>query len=412
VISICRSVFVILSLALSACQNQLEPLPGPPGNFTVTPGDGQVTLNWDALPGQIYTVYFQVGPTAGIDNYFNMVTRITPPYIIAGLADQTQYAFILNASNGGSVPGPPTPVVTATPVASGATGSSWTVGAPLTPASLRWVAYGAHDYVAVGDGGSVYIANDSNSSSGITPWNQGVGVAIASGINIPAVLYNGAAFVAMGADGSIMTTSDTVDWTSGMSINSGSVQMTSLAYGNNTYVAVGLGGAIYTHSGANLSDSWILQTSPTANDLYNVSYVNGMFIAVGKGGALLTSTDRGASWTPQNANTSSNLYQVAYGAGTYVAVGDSGTITSSPDGSSWALQDNSHSIVQSLYAVAFRAAPPEFVAVGAAGIVVSSPSGTAGTWAAASAGGSDLNSIVAATVFVAVGASGANVSGN
>ncbi len=403
-----RGILVILALLLVACRSQLDAPASAPGNFSITPGDGQAVLNWDAEPGQIYSVYYQVGPDVSLSNYINLFSAVSPPFTITGLANQTQYAFIVNASNQGSVPGPSTAVVTVTPGVSG-TGSSWTVGAPFSPSTMRGIAFGGHDFVAVGDDGAMFITHDSNSSSGISAWSQVTTLPVGSNAFIASVLFTGTGFVAMLSDGQIITSTDTVAWVLGTSIAS-TQDMTSIAYSNGTYVAVGLGGIIYSNTSANLSGAWVERTSGTSEDLFNVSYVNGLYAAVGQNGALVTSAD-GIAWTVRNANTTNTLYQVAYGANVYVAVGDGGTIISSPDGINWALQSNNAITAQNLYAIGVGAGS-KFVTVGAAGILLYSTGGAEGTWTAASVGGADLNCIVSgAGVFVAVGVAGANVSG-
>ena len=403
-----RGIPVILVLLLIACRSQLDAPASAPGNFTITPGDGQAVLNWDAEPVQIYSVYYQVGPEVSLSNYIGLYSAVSPPLTITGLANQTQYAFIVNASNQGSVPGPATAVVTVTPGASG-TGSSWTVGAPFSSSTMRGLAFGGHDFVAVGDDGAMFITHDSNSSSGISAWSQVTTLPVGSNTFLASALFTGTGFVAMLSNGQIITSTDTVAWVLGTSIASAQ-DLTSIAYNNGTYVAVGLGGIIYSNTTADLSGAWVARTSGTGEDLYNVSYVNGIYAAVGNNGVLVTSTD-GVTWTVRNSNTTNTLYQVAYGANIFVAVGDGGTIVSSPDGINWAVQSNNAITSQNLYAIGVGAGS-KFVAVGVAGTLLYSTVGAEGTWTAANVGSADLNSIVSgAGVFVAVGAAGANVSG-
>jgi hypothetical protein len=401
-----RIILVIFSLLLISCRSQLDAPATAPSNFTVTPGDGQAVLNWDAEPGLIYTAYYKVGSEVTLADYINLYSPISPPFTVTGLANQTQYAFILNASNQGSVPGPTTPVVTVTPGASG-TGSSWTVGASLTASALRGIAFGGHNFVAVGDGGSLFTASDSNNSSGVSNWSlPPTTLPISNTLNISSVIFTTPNFVVMAADGSIMISADTVTWNLATGVGSG-VGMNSLAYGGGTYVAVGAAGTIATNTTADISVAWTPQTSGTTQDLYGVSYADGMFVAVGKTGTLLTSPD-GVAWTVQTSGTINNLYQVAYGANIFVAVGDGGTIVSSPNGINWAPQ--TPTVATNLYAISFGAGS-KFVAVGTAGSLLYSTLGAEGTWTESSAGSLDLYSIVSAGVFVAVGAGGANVSG-
>lgn len=400
-------VVILLSLPLISCKTELQP-PSAPSNFTVTPSDSGAVLAWDENPDLIYSVYYQVGDDVSLDNYLNMYTRIHSPFTLSSLANQTQYAFILNASNHGSVPGPSTPIVTVTPTASGE-GNSWTVGSALTTRALRSVAYSGTEYVAVGDATTVFVASKSNTSSGVGSWNAPVGtLPVSAGLNLVAVLFNGISFVILGADGSIMTSSDTVNWALQSGAGSGA-QWTSLAYnGEGTYVAVGYSGAIATNSSTDFSAAWISRTSGTTQDLYGVSFVGGRFVAVGKAGILLTSPD-GVTWTQQDSGTVNSLYQVAHNnTDTFVGVGDTGTIITSPDGINWALQ--TPLVTDNLNGVAYGV-KSEFVVVGDNGTILYSTLGAEGTWSATHAGSASLLSVIPGSVFVAVGAAGANVSG-
>jgi hypothetical protein len=401
----------VFPLLLVACKSELQPPEAAPANFRVTPGDSQAVLTWDMQPGQIYSVYYQAGPTVSTGSYIGFATHIVSPFTVTGLANQTQYAFIINASNDGSVAGPSTSVVTVTPGGTGR-GQAWTVGTGLTGASLRSVAFGNQTYVAVGDGASLFTANQSNtSSSGIGAWNPPVGnnLPVPVNSNLASVVFNGNSFVAMAADGQIIISPSASNWTVATAVGSG-VQWTSIAYGNGIYVAVGLGGSIKTNNRASVNTAWTTQTSHTTKDLFGVTYVHGIFIAAGNAGALLTSPD-GTNWTVQNSGTTQNLYKAAYGAGEYVVVGNAGTVLSSPDAINWAPE--TAPAAGNLYGVAYGVSA-EFVIVGDGGVILSSPAGTDGTWTAATTTASGaLNDIVAGgTVFVAVGDFGANVSGN
>lgn len=67
---------------------------------------------------------------------------------------------------------------------------------------------------------------------------------------------------------------------------SASYPLNGVAYGNGTFVAVGEDGTILTsRDGRN----WTRQTSGTSKDLDGVAYGNGTFVAVGKYGTTLTS---------------------------------------------------------------------------------------------------------------------------
>ncbi|SEG80101.1 hypothetical protein SAMN02799616_05264, partial [Paenibacillus sp. UNC499MF] len=69
-------------------------------------------------------------------------------------------------------------------------------------------------------------------------------------------------------------------------IRSTGQNMVGVTYGNGTYVAVGPSGTIVASSdGVN----WMPRNSGTTKALYGVSYFNGTFVAVGASGTILTS---------------------------------------------------------------------------------------------------------------------------
>lgn len=109
-----------------------------------------------------------------------------------------------------------------------------------------------------------------------------------------------------------------------------------VTYGNGTFVAVGDNGTILTSVEG---ITWTTRTSDTANHLYGVAYGNGTFVAVGAGGIIRTSRD-GATWTSRISGIDSNLRGVAYGGITFmekfVVVGDdTSKVLTSSNGTTW-----------------------------------------------------------------------------
>jgi hypothetical protein len=76
-----------------------------------------------------------------------------------------------------------------------------------------------------------------------------------------------------------------------------------VAYGNGTFVAVGRNGTILTSPDG---VGWTQRTSGTSNHLNGVTYGNGLFVAVGERGAILTSPD-GVNWTLRTSGTATPL---------------------------------------------------------------------------------------------------------
>lgn len=171
-----------------------------------------------------------------------------------------------------------------------------------------------------------------------------------------------------------------------------------VAYGNNTFVAVGTSGTIITSpDGA----AWTTRSSGTANHLWDVVYANSIFMVVGENGTVLTSTD-GATWASQNSGTSTHLRGVDFANGRFVVVGDAGLILSSTNnGVAWVSHPSG--TANSLNGIARDSIRSVFVAVGADGTVLSSTSGT--NWTVRTSGVTvDLLGVVAQYGdFIAVG---------
>lgn len=404
---IARAIVVFLPLLLSACLNQPSAPATAPANFTVTAGENRAVLTWDSQPGLTYWLYYKAGSSVSTATHDYIMKGITSPHVVSGLANGTQYAFIINASDNGSKTGPTTPVMTATPRRLGP-GVPWTVAAPLTGNALNDIAFNGSRFVAVGDGAALFSAPYSyTATGGVTAWSPASSLPTGFAADLAAVIYDGSRFIALAANGAILLSTDALNWTAGTAIP-GAPVMHAMAYGAGpAYVAVGAGGAIYRNSGGGISGAWVAEASGTSQDLYGVSYVNGQFVAVGAAGTLLTSPD-GTTWTVRTSNTNNSLRHVAYGAATYVAVGDAGTIVSSGDAANWTAQ--SIPTTQSFYSICFGP-DAQFIAVGTVGTLAYSNSGADGSWSVDNAGSMDLYSVVPGDVFIAVGAGGANVSG-
>jgi hypothetical protein len=396
-----RSLALVSLIALAGCHAQTDPPDTAPSGVTVTAGDGLVTVTWNPEPDLAYWIFFQPGSWVEAASPESLVVaNAVTPQIITPLSNGARYAFVMNATKHDSAAGPPSAVVTATPRLAGV---DWKTGGALGAANLNGIAFGGGRFVTVGDSAAVFTGfyNYTNANPpGVGAWFPPTDPFPAYSGHLRAVAYSGQ-FVALGADGSILTSSDGLTWalaTSTVPV----AGMNAIAFGASTYVAAGDGGNIY--SSADLV-TWSPATSTTTNDLYSVSFINGNFIATGAGGTLLASTD-GNTWTPRTSNTPNALRGVAFRLSIgirYVAVGDAGTIvTSSDDGITWTpvpavTAQNLRGVVHS----------SRFVAVGQGGAVVLSDDGM--DWTMASVGSADLAQVVAApAMYMAVGAAGAN----
>jgi hypothetical protein len=120
-----------------------------------------------------------------------------------------------------------------------------------------------------------------------------------------------------------------------------------VAFGNGIFVAVGQLGTVMTSSDGL---EWQISQSGIDNNLSAVAFGNGMFATVGNNGVILTSSE-GVDWTPRTSETDSDLYDVTFGEGVFVVVGGDKILTS-PDGVYWTtftLTDPSFSVFHITY---------------------------------------------------------------
>ncbi len=378
---------------LAACGGSNgDPAPAPTG-VAVTPGDGNVKVSWNAQPGVEYWIFYAPGTDITTENWIKLagarvIREATSPQTIGGLLNGTTYAFTINGRTNGGPGGPGTPAVTATPRPAGA---NWSVGASLGASDLRGVVYGSK-FLAVGADGAAFSSADGLTW---TPSPTGTTTALNS------VTFSSAGYVAVGDGGTILTSTDLATWTARSSATSNALNGVAFN-GVNVHVVVGDGGTILTSTDTGVT--WTAAASGTTQALYGVAFAAGKFVAVGAAGTLLTSAD-GSTWTAVASQTTQDLRALAFGASTIVAVGAAGTVITSPDAATWTAQPAIGAA--DLAAVAFGS---QFVAVGSGGAIFTSADGV--TWTAQSSGTTNaLNAVASGNFgFVAVGATGTNLT--
>ena len=159
------------------------------------------------------------------------------------------------------------------------------------------------------------------------------------------ITYGGGKFVAVGWDGTIVTSPEGANWTKRY-VPMFDRHLNGVAYGNErSFVAVGHGGCLVFSPNNGISwlpasrtEHWL---SISHGDLWDVTYGNGKFVAVGDDGNIVTSPD-GRDWTGVPSKpTTNHLLAVTYGNGIFVAVGDNGTIVTSSDGvTNWTIRNS------------------------------------------------------------------------
>lgn len=399
-----RVLVLATLIALSGCHFQTDPPGDAPTGVVSVPGDGRTVITFDQQPDLTYWIFYQPGslvvPAApGV----SILRGAVSPQLVANLTNGIQYAFIMNATKDDSSAGPSSVIVVTTPRLAGA---SWVSGAALgaVPQNLNGLAFSGTRLVAVGDAATAFAGDYHYTNAtppGVTEWLPPTAFPDGFTSNLSSVTYSGQ-FVALGTDGSILTSPDGLDWT--LALNPvPSTGMNSIFFVAPLYVAVGDGGKIFTST--NL-ENWTQPDSNTVNDLYAVSLLNDRLVATGANGTLITSLD-GITWTLGDSQTLNALRGAAFGAlnggPQYVVVGDAGTILTSTDGNNWT--PIAPPLAANLTSVVFGS---RFMAVGEGGAVAYSDDGQ--NWTQTTAGPADLTRVLFTPgMYVAVGAAGANV---
>lgn len=212
-------------------------------------------------------------------------------------------------------------------------GSSWTKVPETAGFGLNDIVSGNNLLVGVGSDSSYWGGRIMKSTDGVT-WLP-VADGLAYGLNAVAFGTASGTFAAVGNYGVIYT------YQSGYATSRGDIgyDLSDIAYGNGTFVAVGANGAIATSTNSaqgksnNEGTYWTLRTSGTTEPLSSVAYGKGTFVAGGTD-LVLTSPD-GITWTQRTLGTPASAGKIRFDGSKFVAVGNDGVILTSPDGIAW-----------------------------------------------------------------------------
>jgi hypothetical protein len=249
-----------------------------------------------------------------------------------------------------------------------------TAGFPLSVTTLSAIAYGNSRFVAVSFTGEDIPSAILISSDGIN-WEADQSELRNSGLG--GITYANGLFVTVG--GVVAISADGINWTQ-RGTGTTNEYFTGIAYGNGRFVAVAYSGTILTSTDA---VNWVSSRSGPSVALKSVVYGNGQFVAVGgdynpavnqNEDTILTSPD-GFNWIQRRSGLNDSVLNgVAYGSGQFAAVGfaDSsvgyaGSILTSPDGINWTLRDLNGG---ELFGVAYGGG--HFIAVGNGGTILES----------------------------------------
>lgn len=221
------------------------------------------------------------------------------------------------------------------------------------------------------------------------------------------ITWTGSELIAVGAQGTIITSPDGYRWTAQVSNATETLNAVagSVSNAGPLMVAVGAGGVMLTSPDG---VQWTRKVSKTTENLNGVAWNGSKFILVGDNGTILSLLPTGAPPNTQVSGTGENLEAVAVGAGgKIVTVGTNGTILTSTDNVTWNPRvSNTGASLQAVTAVGSAIGNVQFVVVGANGKILTSNNGNA--WNNASSKTSTNLAGVAwsGTQFVAVGNAG------
>jgi hypothetical protein len=205
-------------------------------------------------------------------------------------------------------------------------GVIWTNTPAPVSEQIRAVYATPAGFIAVGDNGTIITSNDL----GVT-WSVETSGTTA---NLLAVHFNSVTnlYLTVGTGGKILSSADGSNWNT--NVSGVTITLNAIAY-NPTgigYVVVGAAGtALLSLTGS----TWITQTTGATANLTGITFDGGSYIATGAGGIILTSVN-GVNWFARTSGTTQNLSAVTVGnianVATLITVGANGTTLSSVDG--------------------------------------------------------------------------------
>lgn len=311
------------------------------GVFAAT-GDGVVYTSHDGVDWILTTIegygyigkvisgngiYITVGRTQGTDHI--LVSSDGTSWAVAPMPDTFQRVYALSYVNGTFM------------IWGQAASVSLYWGETLYASfnGMEWTAQHAEAYgiskVVYGNG--IFVAAESGSTYGPVKisWNGLWWLDMSE--SAQDVTYGNGMFAAVGRDGSIVTSTDGMNWTSHVTRQT-TLNLLDVEFGNNAFVAVGTNQFWLTIEGNYIVTSregvnWAV-IPVMSNPLHRIAFLNGTFVALGMEGDLLTSLD-GVQWGKPALGATGWLEEAAYGNGVFVVVGWGDTVLTSLDGITW-----------------------------------------------------------------------------
>jgi hypothetical protein len=196
-------------------------------------------------------------------------------------------------------------------------------------------------YVAKSGATSVRVCTSANG----VDWSDS-GLITTAATTLNTIINNGTVLLATGTNGTVVTSSDAVTWTTQTTGVTESLNDAVFDAANNAIV-VGNAGRIITSPSP--YTVWTSRTSGTTQNLVGVVYASGDALIVAAGGrVVLTSPDVTTAFTTRYNNTSGNILGIATNGSSYVVHRIGNNMLYSPSGATSYAQYTPHSSLKAV----------------------------------------------------------------
>ena len=207
-------------------------------------------------------------------------------------------------------------------------GSSWDNGTSGRTSEFKEIAFGSNSFVAVG-----YRGTHSYSSDNGTSWDNGTWSDFDS---LTGVAYGNNTFIGVSSTNLTRSTDSGSNWNK---IGAG-LKVIDVAFGNSKFVACGAEGAVVISSDNGGSWTTYGNSGVSAYTLNGITFGNNQFFAVGNSGQLIKSVDNASSWSSVDSTVTKKLNSIVFGNNTFVGVGYRTVIVSTDNGSTFTIKED------------------------------------------------------------------------